>query len=70
MIAPVTDEGAQHVQVYIPSVDWFNFYTGVRYLYAKRFVNLSAPLETIPILLRGGSIIQTQHYANNTKDSR
>lgn len=70
MIAPVTDEGAQHVQVYIPSADWFNFYTGVRYLYAKRFVNLSAPLETIPILLRGGSIIPTQHYANNTKDSR
>jgi maltase-glucoamylase len=70
MIAPVTDEGARQVEVYIPSTEWFNYYTGVQYLYAKQFVNISAPLETIPILLRSGSIIPTQQYANNTKHSR
>ena len=70
MIAPVTDDGARQVQVYIPSSDWFNYYTGEKFQSEKTFVNLSAPLDTIPILLRGGSIIPTQQFANNTKQSR
>jgi alpha-glucosidase (family GH31 glycosyl hydrolase) len=70
MIAPVTDEGAKQVEVYIPSSDWFNYYTGEQYLYSKRFLNISAPLDTIPILLKGGSIIPIQEYGNNTKYSR
>jgi alpha-glucosidase (family GH31 glycosyl hydrolase) len=70
MIAPVTDEGVEEVEVYIPSSEWFNYYTGDQYLYPKQFLNISAPLDTIPILLRSGSIIPTQKYANNTKDSR
>jgi alpha-glucosidase (family GH31 glycosyl hydrolase) len=70
MIAPVTDEGARQVEIYIPSSDWFNYYTGEEYLYSKIFRNISAPLDTIPILLKGGSIIPIQEYANNTKYSR
>ncbi|CAF3736759.1 unnamed protein product [Rotaria sordida] len=70
MIAPVTDEDARQVQVYIPSTEWYNYETGDQYLYPKQFINISAPLDTIPILLRSGSIIPTQEYANNTKYSR
>ncbi|CAF3950314.1 unnamed protein product, partial [Rotaria sp. Silwood2] len=70
MIAPVTDENARQVQIYIPSTEWYNYETGDQYLYQKQFINISAPLDTIPILLRGGSIIPTQEYANNTKHSR
>ena len=70
MIAPVTDGGARQVQIYLPSSEWFNYYTGDQYLYSKQFLDISAPLDTIPILLRSGSIIPTQEYANNTKYSR
>ncbi|CAF1394494.1 unnamed protein product [Rotaria sordida] len=70
MIAPVTDDGARQVQVYIPSSHWYNYYSGVRILYEKQFITLLAPLDTIPILLRGGAIIPTQEFANNTKLSR
>ena len=70
MIAPVTDEGMRQVQAYIPSKEWFNYYSGAPYLYEKQWINLSAPLDTIPVLLRGGSVIPTQEYANNTKYSR
>jgi alpha-glucosidase (family GH31 glycosyl hydrolase) len=70
MIAPVTDDGARQVQVYIPSSDWFDYYSGARILNQKEFITLSAPLDTIPILLRGGSIIPTQEFATNTKYSR
>ncbi|CAF3413409.1 unnamed protein product [Rotaria sp. Silwood1] len=70
MIAPVTDNGARQVQVYIPSLYWYNFYTGARITSQRKFITMDAPLDTIPILLRGGAILPTQGYANNTKYSR
>lgn len=70
MIAPVTDDGARQVQVYIPSFNWFDYYTGTRICAQEQYTILQAPLTTIPILLRGGAIIPTQVYANNTKYSR
>ncbi|CAF0846134.1 unnamed protein product [Adineta steineri] len=70
MIAPVTDDAKRQVQVYIPSTHWYNYYTGAKIPYQKQFITLPAPLDTIPILLRGGGIIPTQEFANNTKASR
>ena len=70
MIVPVTDEGAQIVHAYIPSTHWYNYYTGARISAQKETFAIAAPLETIPILLRGGAIIPTQEFANNTKLSR
>ena len=70
MIAPVTDDGAREVQVYIPSSHWFDYYSKMRISEEKKFINLPAPLDAIPILLRGGSIIPVQEGANNTKYSR
>ncbi|CAF4513313.1 unnamed protein product [Rotaria socialis] len=70
MIAPVTDEGARAVQVYIPSSPWYNFYNGSIIPVQNQFMSINAPLETIPILLRGGAIVPTQGFANNTKLSR
>lgn len=70
MIAPVTDEGAREVPVYIPSLDWFDYYTGEEYLYPRQMFNISAPLETIPIFVKGGSILPIQEHANNTQLSR
>ncbi len=70
MIAPVTDDGAREVEVYIPSSYWYNYYSGARISNEKQFITVPAPLDTIPIFLRGGSIIPTQEFANNTKYSR
>lgn len=70
MIAPVTDNGARQVEVYIPSTHWYQYASGARIPYQRQFVRLAAPLDTIPILLRGGSILPTQEFANNTQQSR
>jgi alpha-glucosidase (family GH31 glycosyl hydrolase) len=70
MIAPVTDNGARQVEVYIPSSYWYNYHTGARISDQRQFIRLSAPLDTIPVLLRGGAIIPTQEFANNTKYAR
>ena len=70
MIAPVTDAGATEVKAYIPSSYWYDYYTGASISNQSQYVTLQAPLSTIPILLRGGAIIPTQGYANNTNVSR
>lgn len=70
MIAPVTTDGARQVEVYIPSSHWYNYYSGTKISYQKQFVTVPAPLDTIPIFLRGGAILPIQEFANNTKYSR
>ncbi|CAF1510774.1 unnamed protein product [Rotaria sp. Silwood1] len=70
MIAPVTDDGAQEVQVYIPSLPWYNYYNGSRIAVHNQSIAMEAPLNMIPILLKGGAILPTQGFANNTKLSR
>ncbi|CAF2678069.1 unnamed protein product [Rotaria sp. Silwood2] len=70
MIAPVTDDGARQVQVYIPSSPWYNYYTGSRIAAHNQSISMEAPLNIIPILLKGGAILPTQGFANNTKLSR
>jgi alpha-glucosidase (family GH31 glycosyl hydrolase) len=70
MILPVTDAGARQVNVYIPSANWYDYYTGAFMNAPGNYTTLNAPLDTIPILIRGGAIIPTQIDANNTKYSR
>lgn len=70
MIVPVTDDGVRQVEAYLPSLDWYDYYTGAQFLSQKQYVTLDAPLNIIPILLHGGSIIPIQEAANNTKYSR
>ncbi|CAF2935123.1 unnamed protein product [Rotaria sp. Silwood2] len=70
MVAPVTDDGARTVQIYSPSSPWYNFYDGTSISVQSQFVSVEAPLEIIPLFLRGGAILPTQGFANNTKLSR
>lgn len=72
MIAPVLEEGARAVDVYFPEASWFDFYTGdrVSVSWKKRFVEVPAPLDVIPLFIRGGYILPTQFPARTTELSR
>ncbi|CAF4760152.1 unnamed protein product, partial [Rotaria magnacalcarata] len=67
---PVTDDGGRYVQVYIPSSHWYNFHTGTQIAAQRQYIWMSAPLDTIQIFIKGGAILPTQGYAENTKFSR
>jgi alpha-glucosidase (family GH31 glycosyl hydrolase) len=57
LVAPVTEQGATSRQVYLPAgTDWYNFWTGER---AKggQSISVPAPIDTIPLFVRAGSII-------------
>src|SRR5207245_2063017 len=56
LVAPVTREGASAWPVYLPSGRWFAFGTGSR-CEGPGGVTLAAPLERLPLLVRGGAIL-------------
>ena len=71
LISPVITEGAVSVNAYFPIDYWYSYYDGEPLRTSKgEWKNLNAPIDFIPIHIRGGSIIPTQKPANNTVYSR
>jgi len=58
MVTPITTADATNRSVYLPAAGapWFNFWTG-QTSPAGQQVNAAAPLETLPLFIRPGSII-------------
>ncbi len=57
MVNPVTDQQATSRQVYLPAgVEWYDFWTGKKYDGGQK-INAIAPIETIPLFVKAGSII-------------
>jgi alpha-D-xyloside xylohydrolase len=57
LVAPVTEQGATSRNVYLPAgSDWYNYWTNER-LKGGQTVEVSAPIDTIPLFVRAGSII-------------
>jgi alpha-glucosidase (family GH31 glycosyl hydrolase) len=56
LVAPVTREGATSWPVYLPAGRWHDFWTGARYE-GPGGVTLPAPLDRLPLLVRGGAIV-------------
>lgn len=56
LVAPVLQEGAVSRQVYLPSGDWYDFWTN-ECLQGRRVVEVTAPLERLPLFVKGGAAI-------------
>jgi alpha-D-xyloside xylohydrolase len=57
LVAPVTTQGVTTRSVYLPAgTDWYNYWTGEK-LSGGRTVEVSAPIDVIPLFVRAGSII-------------
>ena len=56
LVAPVVTEGARDKLVPFPTGDWYNWWTGERMPSNEELVG-AAPLDTLPLYLRGGGII-------------
>jgi len=57
LVAPVTEQGATSRTVYLPQgADWYNYWTGER-LKGGQTVNVPAPIDTLPLFVRAGSIL-------------
>jgi len=56
LVAPVLKPGATGRSVYLPEGTWFDFWTGERHQ-GPETIRTEAPLETLPLFVRGGSVV-------------
>ncbi|MCI8624480.1 MAG: glycoside hydrolase family 31 protein [Provencibacterium sp.] len=56
LVAPVLDEKARSLKVYLPEGEWFDFWTEKRFT-GRQWITVPAPLGQIPLFVRGGSLI-------------
>jgi alpha-D-xyloside xylohydrolase len=57
LVAPVSEQGAISRKVYLPAgSDWYNYWTNER-LKGGQTISVGAPIDTIPLFVRAGSIV-------------
>ena len=57
LVAPVTEQGATSRSIYLPAgSDWYNYWTNER-IKGGQTITVPAPIDTIPLFVRAGSII-------------
>jgi alpha-glucosidase len=56
LVAPVLKPNLTSRLVYLPQGVWFDYWTGARHE-GGRMIRVEAPLETVPLFVRGGSIL-------------
>jgi alpha-D-xyloside xylohydrolase len=69
LVAPVTEQGATHRTVYLPAgCDWYNYWTNER-LHGGQTIVVDAPIDTLPLLVRAGSIVPLGSEVESTKQT-
>jgi alpha-D-xyloside xylohydrolase len=57
LVAPLTEQGATSREVYLPAgADWYNYWTRER-VKGGQSITVAAPIDTIPLFVRAGSIV-------------
>ncbi len=57
LVAPVTEQGVTSRRVYLPAgSDWFDFWTNER-VKGGQTIDVAAPIDTLPLFVRAGSIV-------------
>lgn len=68
LVAPVTEQGATTRSVYLPAgTDWYNFWTNEKMQGGQR-ITVKAPIDTIPIFVRAGSIVPLGEPVQSTNE--
>ena len=65
LVAPVLREGATQREVYLPEGAWYDYWTGRRQE-GKRSLKVPVTLDTIPLFVRGGSLVFRQPVVQHT----
>ena len=66
LVSPVTDPGVESVDVNLPPGQWIDFFSGESHA-GGQTVSVPVTLETIPVLVRAGSIIPMAEVVNTTE---
>jgi alpha-D-xyloside xylohydrolase len=70
LVAPVTDQGATRRTVYLPEgCDWYNYWTNER-LHGGQSIVADAPIDTLPLFVRAGSIVPLGSEVESTQEAQ
>jgi len=70
LVAPVTEQGATQRTVYLPAgCDWYNYWTNER-LYGGQTILADAPIDTLPLFVKAGSIVPLGSEVDSTQDTQ
>ncbi len=70
LVAPVTEQGATTRSVYLPAgSDWYDFWTNER-IHGGQRLTVRAPIDTIPLFVRAGSIIPLGASVQSTNEKQ
>jgi alpha-D-xyloside xylohydrolase len=70
LVAPVTDQGATSREVYLPAgADWYNYWTNER-VHGGQTITVNAPIDTIPLFVRAGSILPLGVPVESTNETQ
>ncbi len=70
LVAPVTEQGVTSRSVYLPAgADWYNYWTNQR-LRGGQTVQADAPIDTLPLFVRAGSILPLGDAIESTSQAQ
>ena len=70
LVAPVLHQGQTTREVYLPAgTDWYNYWTGEK-LNGGQTVTVQAPIDTIPLFVKAGSILPIGAPVESTHDQQ
>jgi len=73
LVAPVTEQGATSRMVYLPAgtggTDWYNYWTSER-VHGGQTIRVEAPIDTLPLFVRAGSIVPLGEPIENTSQTQ
>jgi alpha-D-xyloside xylohydrolase len=70
LIAPVVEQGMTTREVYLPAgADWYNYWTKQKYTGGQK-ITVDAPIDTLPIFVRAGSILPMGNAVESTNEEQ
>jgi alpha-glucosidase (family GH31 glycosyl hydrolase) len=70
LVAPVTQQGQTTKSVYLPAGSaWYDYWTNKRFE-GGQTIQVSAPIDTIPLFVRAGSIVPLGSAVESTHDKQ
>jgi len=69
MVCPVTRPGIEHRMVYLPEGLWYNYWTDEKHS-GEQWIVCEAPLDTLPLFIKAGTILPQDQEALFIKTGR
>ena len=70
LVAPVTEQGETTKKVYLPAgTDWYNYWTNER-VHGGQTIEVQAPIDTLPLFVKAGSIIPMGVPIESTQETQ